>query len=50
MCLLCILLGVAVGMVVGTMPGLTSVMAISLITPLTFKLNPTYGFAMLLGV
>ena len=50
MCLLCILLGVAVGMVVGTLPGLTSVMAISLITPLTFKLNPTYGFAMLLGV
>ncbi len=50
MCLLCILLGVAVGMVVGTLPGLTSVMAISLITPLTFKLDATYGFAMLLGV
>lgn len=50
MCLLCILLGVLVGMVVGTLPGLTSVMAISLITPLTFKLDPTYGFAMLLGV
>lgn len=49
-CLLCILLGVMVGMVVGTLPGLTSVMAISLITPLTFKLDSTYGFAMLLGV
>ncbi len=49
-CLLCVLLGVLVGMVVGTLPGLTSVMAISLITPLTFKLDSTYGFAMLLGV
>ena len=45
-----ILVGVAVGMVVGTLPGLTSVMAVSLITPLTFKLDSTYGFAMLLGV
>lgn len=50
MCMLCILLGIAVGMVVGTLPGLTSVMAISLITPLTFKFDATYGFAMLLGV
>ncbi len=50
MCLLFIFLGVAVGLVVGTLPGLTSVMAISLITPLTFELDPTYGFAMLLGV
>lgn len=49
-CLLCISLGVLVGLVVGTLPGLTSVMAVSLITPLTFKLNPVYGFGMLLGV
>ena len=49
-CLLCVILGVLVGMVVGTLPGLTSVMAISLITPLTFKMDSTYGFAMLLGV
>lgn len=45
-----VLVGVAVGMVVGTLPGLTSVMALSLITPMTFKLDATYGFAMLLGV
>ncbi len=48
--LLFILAGVMVGLVVGTLPGLTSVMAVSLITPLTFKLDSTYGFAMLLGV
>lgn len=49
-CLLCIILGVAVGLVVGTLPGLTSVMAVSLITPLTFKMDPVNGFGMLLGV
>ena len=48
--MLCIVAGVAIGMVVGTLPGLTSVMAVSLITPLTFTMNSTYGFAMLLGV
>jgi len=45
-----VLVGVAIGMVVGTLPGLTSVMAVSLITPLTFKLDASHGFAMLLGV
>lgn len=49
-CLLCIILGVLVGLVVGTLPGLTSVMAVSLITPLTFKMDPVNGFGMLLGV
>lgn len=49
-CLLCIFLGVLVGLVVGTLPGLTSVMAVSLITPLTFKMDPVNGFGMLLGV
>ncbi|MDO4632711.1 MAG: tripartite tricarboxylate transporter permease [Eubacteriales bacterium] len=49
-CLLCIVLGVLVGLVVGTLPGLTSVMAVSLITPLTFKMDPVNGFGMLLGV
>lgn len=34
----------------GTLPGLTSVMAVSLITPLTFKMDPVNGFGMLLGV
>ncbi len=44
------LLGVVVGMFIGTMPGLTSTMAIAILTPLTFWLEPTQGFAMLIGV
>jgi putative tricarboxylic transport membrane protein len=42
--------GVAVGMLIGTLPGLTSTMAIAILTPLTFWLEPTQGFAMLIGV
>ncbi len=49
-CLFCITMGVLMGLVVGTLPGLTSVMAVSLITPLTFKMDPVNGFGMLLGV
>lgn len=43
-------IGVAVGMLIGTLPGLTSTMAIAILTPLTFWLQPTQGFAMLIGV
>lgn len=42
--LFCITMGVLMGLVVGTLPGLTSVMAVSLITPLTFKMDPVNGF------
>ncbi len=48
--LLYALIGVAVGMLIGTLPGLTSTMAIAILTPLTFWLQPTQGFAMLIGV
>lgn len=44
------LIGVGVGMLIGTLPGLTSTMAIAILTPLTFWLEPTQGFAMLIGV
>ena len=44
------LIGVCVGMLIGTLPGLTSTMAIAILTPLTFWLEPTQGFAMLIGV
>lgn len=43
-------IGVSVGMLIGTLPGLTSTMAIAILTPLTFWLEPTQGFAMLIGV
>lgn len=48
--LLYLLGGVAIGMVVGTLPGLTATMTVALLTPLTFWLAPEQGFAMLIGV
>lgn len=48
--LLYAVIGVSVGMLIGTLPGLTSTMAIAILTPLTFWLEPTQGFAMLIGV
>lgn len=44
------IIGVSVGMLIGTLPGLTSTMAIAILTPLTFWLDKTQGFAMLIGV
>ena len=44
------LIGVSVGMLIGTLPGLTSTMAIAILTSLTFWLEPIQGFAMLVGV
>ena len=43
-------LGVFIGLFIGTLPGLSSTMAIAILTPLTFWLEPTQGFAMLIGV
>lgn len=44
------LLGVAAGMVIGTLPGLSATMGIAILTPLTFWLEPAQGMAVLLGV
>lgn len=44
------LIGVAVGMFIGTLPGLSATMGVALLTPLSFWLQPTQGLAMLLGV
>lgn len=38
---------IAGGIVIGTLPGLTSVMAISLMLPIAYSLDPTTGLAML---
>ena len=48
--LLYTVIGVVVGMFIGTLPGLTSTMAIAILTPLTFWLDKTQGFAMLIAV
>ena len=44
------LLGVAAGMVIGTLPGLSATMGIAIMTPLTFWLEPSQGMAVLLGI
>ncbi|MQA11796.1 MAG: tripartite tricarboxylate transporter permease [Pseudonocardiaceae bacterium] len=48
--LLWCLIGVVLGTAVGVLPGLGSAMAIALLVPLTFKLEPTGAFIMFAGV
>ena len=48
--LLFMLVGVVVGALIGALPGLSVVMAISILTPITFNLSPEQGLAMLIGV
>ena len=42
--------GVLLGMVVGTLPGLTATMGVALLVPFTFALPPGAGLAMLGGL
>ena len=42
--------GVVSGAVIGTLPGLTATMAVAVLTPISFWLEPACGFAMLIGV
>ena len=48
--LLFMLIGVIVGALIGSLPGLSVVMGISILTPITFSLQPAEGLAMLMGV
>lgn len=41
--------GVALGIVLGSIPGLTATMAIALIVPMTFSLPPVVSIGMLMG-
>ncbi len=43
-------LGVATGIVIGAIPGMTATMAIALLVPLTFTMEPIPAIAMLIGV
>jgi putative tricarboxylic transport membrane protein len=47
--LLLMALGVAVGLVFGALPGLSATMAVALLLPLTFAMEPNTGIAMLVG-
>jgi len=42
--------GLAVGMFVGAMPGLTTILAMSVLLPISFKLEPMLGIPFLVGV
>lgn len=44
------LLGMIFGVFVGATPGLTATMAVALIIPISFHLEPTAGLAMIIGV
>ena len=48
--ILSIAAGVLGGMFIGAIPGLTSTMAIALLVPVTFGMNPVHGLSMLMGV
>ncbi len=45
--LLLVAIGVAAGILVGALPGLTATMAIALLVPFTFTMSPVYGLVLL---
>lgn len=49
MCLALIFLGTVMGLTFGCLPGLTSVMGLSLLIPITYTLEPIPAFGLLLG-
>ncbi|WP_102347751.1 tripartite tricarboxylate transporter permease [Bacillus sp. Marseille-P3661] len=48
--MLLMIAGVAVGILFGSIPGLTATMAVALCLPITFGLSPTSGFALLIAL
>lgn len=48
--LMMLLAGVALGMLVGALPGLTATMGVAIFTPLTFFAPPEQGLCLLLGI
>lgn len=48
--ILAIIIGVCVGIVFGAIPGISAIMAIAIIMPLTFYVDPIIGITMLLAV
>lgn len=49
-CWLVIILGVTVGIIFGSIPGLTSTMGVALCLPLTFSMSPLNGISLLIAV
>lgn len=48
--ILLIFLGVAIGIVFGSIPGLTATMAIVMFLPMTYTMTPLYGISMLVAL
>jgi len=48
--LMAIILGVFIGLVFGTIPGLSGVTAVSLLVPFTYSMSPITGLLMMIGV
>ena len=48
--LLAIFLGTLGGIIIGAIPGLTATMAVALLIPVTFGMNPVVGLALMGGV
>ena len=48
--ILAVFTGVTAGIFIGAIPGLTATMSVALLIPLTFKMSPVTGLAMLIGV
>ncbi|HKM08572.1 MAG TPA: tripartite tricarboxylate transporter permease, partial [Sphaerochaeta sp.] len=44
------LVGAILGIIVGAMPGIGAAAGVSLLLPMTFKMNPTTGIIMLAGI
>ena len=50
MCLLLILIGVIVGIIFGSIPGLSATMAVVLFLPMSFGMTPMNGISLLVGL
>lgn len=49
-CFLIILIGTVIGIIFGSIPGLTSTMAVALCLPITFSMKPLDGIAMMIAL
>ena len=50
MCLFLIWAGTMIGIIFGSIPGLSATMAVVLFLPMTFSMEPTMGLALLVGL